>query len=234
MNIHLFRRSTSSDAGGFTLVELLVVIGIIAVLIAMLLPALSKARQQAVLIKCASNLREIGQGMTMFVNDNKFHWIKNSNGVNRWPYELIDKKYLPKGYSNVANTNVFLCPADTAPPTSSTAQRWEYGGSYGYNGDLNSYAPGSSSANPSFRGKSLTVVKVPTEMVAFWDSLQPLVAAGTVGWVFDRSNWSTRRPDPLRHGGRANILFVDGHVQTVRPQDIPERWVRYDHTDPAP
>lgn len=59
-----------SDRRGFSLIELLVVIGIIGVLLGLLLPALERGREQAMVLKCALNLRQIGQAITIYTNEN--------------------------------------------------------------------------------------------------------------------------------------------------------------------
>jgi len=85
---------------GFTLVELLVVIGIIVILIAMLLPALSKAREQARTMQCTSNQRQVIACLRMYATDNRqqgYPWIHETQTYvyYSWIQALVDGRYLP-------------------------------------------------------------------------------------------------------------------------------------------
>lgn len=110
---------------GFTLVELLVVVGIIAVLVAMLMPALSRVKDQASAAVCASNLNQIGRAFLMYARDNNekfpFHadwgpankedWIHWQPGPGRDPKDLTRTSAIGKYMGNF-NPQVFRCPAD--------------------------------------------------------------------------------------------------------------------------
>jgi prepilin-type N-terminal cleavage/methylation domain-containing protein/prepilin-type processing-associated H-X9-DG protein len=149
---------------GFTLVELLVVIGIIALLISILLPALSRARRQAKTVQCSSNMRQIAMAMLMYMNDNrgKFPPVQAKASTIYpqgfwWPTILVEGKYInapslydhpdsdPKTDKQFNGTSVFYCP-EGLNPDDVAYQNSNGGGDYPTDGKNNGFSIGDDEA----------------------------------------------------------------------------------------
>jgi len=235
-------RKDLPSARAFTLVELLVVIAIIAVLIAILLPVVAGARRQAVQVKCASNLRQLGVANYMYTQQygrfpTAWRFDHQPLAIGYWPVRLRDVLG--------GNQKVFYCPAQDSrcewtgdlpePVELSNEEKAKWGipswssiygrayFSYGYNmvGAANGHGPfgilgAPASGSQPRRPQS---IRSPSEFILMGDTL----ADGLHD--FEIAPWKTQTNDfgsgpqitveqlGRPHRGGANILHADGHVQ---------------------
>lgn len=230
------------NRNGFTLVELLVVVGIIAILISILLPVLSKALEQARAVRCSNNQRQIVLAMTMYANDNKgtlplpYHtWGPNPHGPslaiwmdstpNSFSYNWQGGVLWPYVGSKDAGirSQLFTCPSDFDPRVFDLLSPGFYATrnySYVFNGDLyqmTGYIQDvSAPSNLQRIGARLQQIKGPEHKVLTAESSISIVSgASFLGFINNG-----RSILPARHAGRAYVGMADGHVELFGPAEL--------------
>lgn len=228
--------------GAFTLIELLVVIAIIAILAALLLPALSRAKSAAQLIQCKSNERQMGIGLLSYVHDEGYYPGGSYNNVNGQILTFNWVRMLQPYTGNSWNQGVYDCPGFkmSAPrvPTPPVTLEALTLGEYAYNA-LGVYSAGTLGLGQISEAVKGTVgwvnesrVLMPSDMSAVGDAFVEPEPHGEHGlnqgfthmWGYQsgddavklRARLSTRR----RHTGKFNVLFCDGHVEHMKPSKL--------------
>jgi prepilin-type N-terminal cleavage/methylation domain-containing protein len=214
MSLRHYIRSTSRSCKGFTLVELLVVIGIIAVLISMLLPALNKAREAAVATSCKSNMRQIAMALQFYAQANR-GWCPPATqensvwGDSMWPFRLVSNQYL-------TNIDVLYCPAD---PGRESGNYVEYGTDWWGDGNYAWWYMSSYGLNVYF---GLPYFNAPNPTWPWYHAYHRFnnkVVLGEPLWLTPVHQRTFMQPDSARsrrHGGHSHLAYGDAHVETVR------------------
>ena len=223
-------RHLPTQLTAFTLIELLVVIAIIAILAAMLLPALSKAKQKAYGAQCLSNTKQMGLAWIMYAGDADDHLVPNngwvdvgSGGENWTTADANTNQSLLIGTNSafaayIKSPGVYRCPGDNIPSLNGLRVR-----SYSLNSSLNNSITASSAALGYFVAKKMGDLNVPgpSSVFSFIDeSAYTYLYSGGAVFSFDpglgvgSQYW--RNLPAMYHGKASSIGYADGHSEGHR------------------
>ncbi|NLF18521.1 MAG: DUF1559 domain-containing protein [Lentisphaerae bacterium] len=209
--------------GRFTLIELLVVIAIIAILAAMLLPALSKAREKARTISCLNNQKQSSLGLLMYCDDNRERYPQGDAvawGDGGWPSGLHGG-YVDRIWRYVNSQAVFLCPTDETRNnlTHGNGEGHTFGSDYlegTYPDQPFSYA-----YNYDLYSRTNSALKYPSQTCLVAESSErPYVYRVIVSANAFLDPDHVRMAGGCRHSNGQNIGFLDGHAMWVRREQL--------------